>query len=111
MIERFCDCQIKCREDTDGTWTCTAHWGNNVIIQCKYISYKDSQKGEFPCIDARTYQEGLEKKKGNLRALGTAGLIEEVYRLRQYVKMTKKRSYDLTKSEYIELLRDIERWE
>ncbi len=53
MSERFCPEQMKCKEDTDDTWSCRAHMAEGSVRQCPYKSYEDSQEGEYPCADAQ----------------------------------------------------------
>ena len=36
MIEQFCDYQMKCKEDNDNTWTCTAHLADGWAPQCSF---------------------------------------------------------------------------
>ena len=40
MIEQFCDYQIKCKEDTDDTWTCAAHLADGWAHQCSFSTKK-----------------------------------------------------------------------
>jgi hypothetical protein len=36
MISQFCKSQIKCMEDTEDTWTCTAHLDSGRAFKCPY---------------------------------------------------------------------------
>jgi len=36
MIEQFCECQTKCKEDTEDTWTCCAHMQEGRVFQCPF---------------------------------------------------------------------------
>ena len=51
--EKFCPEQIKCKEDTEDTWSCTAHLAEGRCLQCPFESYEDSQDREYPCVDAQ----------------------------------------------------------
>ena len=61
MKEKFCPEQIKCKEDTDKTWSCTAHMAEGRVRECPYKDYADSQKGKYPCADARIGYEDARK--------------------------------------------------
>ena len=34
-MRRWCDCQMKCKEDTKDTWTCGAHLADGLVFICK----------------------------------------------------------------------------
>jgi len=36
MTEQWCDCQVKCVEDTEDTWTCTAHLAEGRAMECHF---------------------------------------------------------------------------
>lgn len=94
MKEKFCPEQTKCKEDTDDTWTCLAHMAEGRVRECPYDSYVDSQKGKYPCVDAKVgYDESLTKatRAGTAgRKLGAA--IVEMANL-MYQKNTAKNFY------------------
>lgn len=53
-MEKFCNNQCKCKEDTADTWTCLAQMCEGRVRECPYDSYEDSQKGKYPCADVVT---------------------------------------------------------
>ncbi len=62
MIKKFCPEQTKCKEDTEDTWTCIAHWAEGHIRECPYDNYTESQEGKYPCIDAKIGQDNKMKR-------------------------------------------------
>jgi hypothetical protein len=34
MMNQWCDCQMKCKEDTENTFTCCAHLEEGMAFQC-----------------------------------------------------------------------------
>ncbi len=69
--EKFCPEQIKCKEDTEDTWSCTAHLAEGRCMQCPFGSYEDSQDREYPCVDAQIAhnKEKLTIKQRTINAL------------------------------------------
>ena len=51
-MKKFCEWQIKCKEDTDKTWTCTAHLNEAWAFRCPYKNMKDTEKHPGRCEDA-----------------------------------------------------------
>ena len=51
-VERFCEYQMKCHEDTGKTWTCTAHLDSGRAMECHYKSLEDAKDRKYPCVDA-----------------------------------------------------------
>lgn len=54
-MSKFCKSQIVCKEDrqnTEETYTCTAHLHEARAMQCPYKSFKDSQERIYRCVDA-----------------------------------------------------------
>ena len=51
-MKRFCECQMKCKEDTDETWTCTAHLAEGHVFTCCKKSLEDALKYPGRCEDA-----------------------------------------------------------
>ncbi len=47
MIEQFCDYQMKCKEDNDNTWTCTAHLAYKDKMSNIEVYPSDVKKGKF----------------------------------------------------------------
>lgn len=57
-MEKFCDYQTKCKEDTEDTFTCTAHLHDGSALQCPYKSFTEAKRrdmimNKYPCEDAR----------------------------------------------------------
>ena len=66
-MEKFCEDHIKCKEDTDKTWTCCAHLEHGIANTCPYmpkdivfsalhdrkVPIKDNG---YPCIDYRPFK-------------------------------------------------------
>ncbi len=66
-MKQFCEDQIKCKEDTEETWTCTAHLDSARAFRCPYVQsdivfsalherevpIKDNG---YPCIDYRPFK-------------------------------------------------------
>lgn len=63
-MEKFCEDHIKAKEDTDETWTCTAHLEASWAFRCPYVqsdikfsALHDRQvpikDNGYPCIDYR----------------------------------------------------------
>lgn len=55
---RFCEYQVKCAEDTDGTWTCSAHMAEGRAMGCIFLSLKAAKSAPYPCVDAKPPQHG-----------------------------------------------------
>lgn len=34
-MRKWCDCQLKCAEDNENTWTCCAHLAEGIAVQCR----------------------------------------------------------------------------
>lgn len=56
MKEQWCYWQIKCKEDSQDTFTCTAHLADGRVFQCPYSDLDDRTKMEYPCSDYETYK-------------------------------------------------------
>lgn len=54
-IVRFCDNQIKCKDDDPDEWTCMAHMERG--LRCPYKSAQASQEIEYPCLDYRPLKD------------------------------------------------------
>lgn len=54
MIEKFCDNQTKCTEDTEDTWTCIDNLGEGRVFQCPHKSWQDM-------LDSKYFCEGAEE--------------------------------------------------
>ena len=63
-MEKFCEDHMKCKEDTEETWTCTAHLDSGHAFTCPYkkmdiqfsISHNRNvpiKENGYPCIDYR----------------------------------------------------------
>lgn len=62
MSNKFCKWQSKCKEDNVETWSCSAHIHEDRVFQCPYNNFKDSQKRQFPCMDAEDIKESPNEK-------------------------------------------------
>lgn len=51
MKNKFCECQTKCKEDTENTWSCCAHMDSGRVFECPYDSLKDAKTPPCPCVD------------------------------------------------------------
>jgi hypothetical protein len=51
-MKQFCKYQVKCKEDTKSTWTCTAHMHEGRAFECMYNSFFDAKHRQYPCEDA-----------------------------------------------------------
>ncbi len=51
MKRKFCECQMKCKEDTEDTWTCAAHLDSGRAFECPYESLADAKTRPYPCAD------------------------------------------------------------
>lgn len=54
---QWCDCQVKCTEDTEGTFTCAAHIAEGRTFQCPYMNPENRKQAEYPCNDYRKAKE------------------------------------------------------
>jgi len=54
-LARFCDWQLKLKEDTPETWTCAAHIGR--ALMCPYKSLEEAKTPPYPCEDAKAPEE------------------------------------------------------
>jgi len=57
-MKKFCEYQVKCKEDTKSTFTCTAHMYEGRVFKCPYKSFteakhRDVELGKYPCEDAK----------------------------------------------------------
>jgi hypothetical protein len=43
-MKKFCKYQVKCKEDTKSTFTCTAHLHEERCYQCPYKSLNDAKE-------------------------------------------------------------------
>jgi len=41
--KKFCKYQVKCKEDTKSTWTCTAHMHEGMAFECPYTSFNEAK--------------------------------------------------------------------
>lgn len=68
-MKKFCEYQVKCKEDVGMTWTCTAHLNEAWAFTCPYKSFKDSKRAVGRCEDGRRVEcpegclETLNEKK------------------------------------------------
>jgi len=62
-IEKFCNYQIKYKEDADAMWTCTAHLADARAFICPYKSFRDFQRRGHRCVDVELILQGNKEKK------------------------------------------------
>ncbi len=70
-MKKFCEDHIKCKEDTEDTWTCTAHLDEGRTFKCPYVetdikvidgrSVPVKENG-YPCIDYRPLPTNLKSE-------------------------------------------------
>lgn len=51
MAKKWCEHQTKCVEDTEETFTCTAHMAEARAFQCPYKNTADRVSRKYPCPD------------------------------------------------------------
>lgn len=52
-MKLFCEHQVKCKEDTNQTFSCTAHMYEGRVFECPYNSFFEAKHGQYPCEDAK----------------------------------------------------------
>lgn len=51
-MKRFCEYQVKCKEDTWETWTCTAHLDSGRAFACPKRDMVHAKQDPGRCVDA-----------------------------------------------------------
>ncbi len=52
MNTSWCKWQLKFREDTPETWTCSAHGNERRAFECPYENMNDAKNRKYPCQEA-----------------------------------------------------------
>jgi len=65
MIKQACEAQMKCKEDTDETWTCGGHLHEGRSFECPYKSYTDAKARGCMDLENVKVHKPTEDKENN----------------------------------------------
>jgi len=75
MKKKICKWQTKCVEDTDDTWTCTAHLAESLVFACPY------DENNIKVIDGEKIMTQKGKLIGQCQDWEEEGMVEEKHGL------------------------------
>ncbi|MCK5605411.1 hypothetical protein KAR91_26200 [Candidatus Pacearchaeota archaeon] len=78
MLEKFCEDQVKCKEDNEDTWTCAAHLADGHAFQCPRKSAEEAQKSKDEGVDI-DYRPFTAMKKSNTEIIAERLGWTEIY--------------------------------